>query len=172
MTKHYMKHSEKGKRTCNRCLLKKDMTEFYANTHYECKPCFLQRSKRYGDANYKRLRPIRDEWMKNNRKACVKYSTDWRERNYDKVMNAHLMRTYNVSYATFKIILETQNNTCPICKSILDRNNKGKRPCLDHNHTTNKVRGILCSECNCAIGLFKESISILRNASDYLREHQ
>jgi len=39
---------------------------------------------------------------------------------------------------------------------------------VDHNHTTGKVRGILCQQCNQAIGLFKDNIFIIEKAAEYL----
>ena len=43
---------------------------------------------------------------------------------------------------------------------------------VDHNHETGKVRGLLCSRCNSAIGLMKENLKCLRNAINYLTHHK
>lgn len=42
--------------------------------------------------------------------------------------------------------------------------------CIDHDHKTGKIRGLLCGFCNKAIGLLKENINILRNAIHYLEK--
>jgi recombination endonuclease VII len=39
---------------------------------------------------------------------------------------------------------------------------------VDHNHATGKVRGVLCLECNAAIGAFKDSVRIVYRAIDYV----
>jgi Recombination endonuclease VII len=57
---------------------------------------------------------------------------------------------------------------CAICGG--PPNGKG-RYALDHDHKTNKFRGLLCSSCNVAIGLFKESQDVLTRAKQYLLEH-
>jgi len=39
---------------------------------------------------------------------------------------------------------------------------------IDHNHNTGEFRGVLCKQCNRALGMFKDSSMILRNAVEYL----
>lgn len=50
-----------------------------------------------------------------------------------------------------------------ICKESLEN------PCIDHDHSTDFVRGLLCNNCNSAIGLLKEDMNIINNAIKYLR---
>ena len=45
-------------------------------------------------------------------------------------------------------------------------------PFVDHCHTTNKVRGILCAACNFGIGKFKDSTALLYLAIDYLKKNE
>ena len=55
--------------------------------------------------------------------------------------------------------------TCRICGAL----SSGKRGLhIDHDHTTNTVRGLLCGRCNTAIGSFNDSPSLLRRAARYL----
>ena len=49
---------------------------------------------------------------------------------------------------------------------------QAKERWADHNHTSGKVRGLLCSSCNTAIGLFKEDIQVISNAINYLNIHK
>ena len=58
-----------------------------------------------------------------------------------------------------------QGSKCRICQTS-DFGRKG--PVIDHHHLTNKVRGILCSNCNTAIGLLKENIPNIIAAACYL----
>jgi hypothetical protein len=61
---------------------------------------------------------------------------------------------------------EDQNNCCKICEKVFA---DSVDTCVDHCHTTKKVRGLLCNHCNRAIGLFKESLQSLENAVQYLK---
>ena len=60
----------------------------------------------------------------------------------------------------------TQHIECPVCRANL--NSQKVRKVIDHNHTTGKVRGVLCHSCNVSIGLFKENTNYLSKAREYL----
>lgn len=55
-------------------------------------------------------------------------------------------KSYGLKEEQFNEMLKEQNNSCGICKKQL------KQPCIDHCHTTNEVRGLLCHRCNLLIG--------------------
>lgn len=59
-------------------------------------------------------------------------------------------------------MLISQDNKCAICKKELIK------PHIDHEHVTGKVRGLLCCGCNTSLGVFDDSIEILKRAIDYL----
>lgn len=63
-------------------------------------------------------------------------------------------------------MVKNQNGCCLLC------NIKPKKIVVDHCHKTGKVRGLLCNECNRAIGLLKENILTLKNAINYLEKHK
>jgi len=63
-------------------------------------------------------------------------------------------------------MFKLQNNSCKICLSELNLDSKDAH--IDHCHTTNKVRGILCRNCNLALGLMKDNVISLENAIKYL----
>lgn len=75
--------------------------------------------------------------------------------------------TIDEAYEKYNELLNKQNKCCAICK----RNQKdlSKSLFVDHNHKTSKVRGLLCYNCNYAIGLFYENIETLQNAIHYLK---
>ena len=69
-------------------------------------------------------------------------------------------------------LLVKQDNKCAICKkeeAAKHQNGKIKRLSVDHHHDSGKIRGLLCTKCNTAIGLFKESTEILLSAIEYLK---
>jgi hypothetical protein len=71
---------------------------------------------------------------------------------------------YNLSENEYYGLFEKQNYQCAICQCDLNTN----RPCVDHDHETNSVRGILCNACNRGLGFFKDDVDRLRNAIKYL----
>ena len=74
---------------------------------------------------------------------------------------------YGLTVEQFIDMLFEQNGRCLIClKFFLDT------PCVDHDHITEKVRGLLCRVCNRALGLFDDSPDVLNRAAQYLNKHK
>lgn len=63
-----------------------------------------------------------------------------------------------------------QNGRCAICGCKLN-SSRYTRFAGDHDHRNGKLRGLLCTNCNTALGLFKDSIERLEMAKRYLIEH-
>lgn len=80
-------------------------------------------------------------------------------------------RTYhrsivNISRYDYAKLLVEQNNCCAICG--IDSSELKRDLSVDHNHITNKIRGLLCSNCNVGLGYFKDNTSLLSMAIEYL----
>jgi hypothetical protein len=73
-------------------------------------------------------------------------------------------RTYNMSVEDYENMLMSQNGVCAIC------NNKTEKVlCVDHDHSDNdRVRGLLCHNCNKLLGFAKDNIYVLSKAIEYL----
>src|SRR6185437_1040200 len=87
----------------------------------------------------------------------------------------NLQRLYKLTVKEFDRILEEQDGACAICGE--DEPTK-KGWAVDHDHGCcpgavtcgNCIRGILCSRCNQALGLFRDDQRVLRSALRYLEE--
>lgn len=88
----------------------------------------------------------------------------------DALTNAYLLKNYQITLEKFREMFEEQKGVCKLCKSPGFALVKGQRILLvvDHCHVSGNVRGLLCHNCNRALGLFKDSIETLKNAVDYL----
>jgi len=84
----------------------------------------------------------------------------------DKRRDAYLQRTYHISLAVYSALDATQHGLCLICAR--PPHGRVKLLVVDHNHVSGKVRGLLCSECNTALGLFYDDPRNLQAAIDYL----
>lgn len=74
---------------------------------------------------------------------------------------------YGIDNETYKTMEKDQNYVCLIC-SRPERYKGRDNLCVDHDHKTGKVRGLLCSSCNKALGLLEDNVEWLRKAEDYL----
>lgn len=82
--------------------------------------------------------------------------------SYEYKKTAYLHHMYGISMDDYKNMIIKQDGHCAIC-------NHEKELQIDHDHKTGKVRGLLCRACNTAIGKFKDDITVLMNAIEYLR---
>lgn len=81
-----------------------------------------------------------------------------------KFRNRNLRQRYGITDEVFQTMLLGQNNKCKICSV----HNSTKPLCVDHSHTTNSVRGLLCGTCNKGLGRFKDDVKLLTLAIEYL----
>jgi hypothetical protein len=84
--------------------------------------------------------------------------------------SAYLTRNYGITYADYKKMLVQQGHKCAICKGEGFKMKACHNLLLvvDHCHSTGKVRGLLCHNCNRGIGLLQDSVENLLSAKDYL----
>lgn len=92
-----------------------------------------------------------------------------REARKDDRKNYMLKRAYGITLDQYKKLCDDQNNKCRICKKEQKISTFKKGLVVDHCHSTGKVRGLLCSPCNTALGLFYDDISVLKSAVSYLQ---
>ena len=73
---------------------------------------------------------------------------------------------YGITPEDFKRMHEAQKGRCAICNDE-PKTKRGLH--VDHDHETGKVRGLLCHGCNVALGSFKEDVTLLNKAIEYIR---
>jgi hypothetical protein len=140
----------------------------------------LQR-KKYREKDYASLK----EWRKKNPDKFKAYLKKYYDKNKEaistkrkklyaenpevrekhKALNREWL--YGITDEQYKILVEVQNGLCAICL----KSTYPKPLYVDHNHITNKIRGLLCINCNNAIGQVKENVEILLNMINYIQEH-
>lgn len=76
------------------------------------------------------------------------------------------IRGYGITVEEHDRLEAEQGGTCAICGGV----NKNMALCIDHDHSTGEVRGLLCNLCNRAIGLMKDDPELLVKAAEYIRK--
>jgi hypothetical protein len=137
-------------KTCSKCRIEKPDTEFYKNTKQKdglqnwCKTCCAENDKKRGS-----------------------------RRQYKRRQN---LRLYGIDEVEYERKLTEQNWGCAICGSASPHQENQYGPCknfcVDHNHETDEVRGLLCGHCNRGIGDFMENIELLEKAIEYLNKYK
>lgn len=81
------------------------------------------------------------------------------------------VKKFGITVEQYNQFVKDQNNCCAICKKPKEQfDGRGNNFHIDHCHTTGKVRGLLCSNCNTGLGQFKDDIKSLENAIQYLKD--
>ncbi len=81
-----------------------------------------------------------------------------------------LINKLGVDFKRYHQMVKSQDHRCAICDSKLESSRYSKFA-VDHCHKTGKVRGLLCTQCNTALGLMKDSVHRLESAIRYLQLH-
>lgn len=97
-------------------------------------------------------------------KARSRYSPEKR--------SEQIVKSYGLTIDGYDAILASQGGGCAICGSKEAKTKRNGRFCVDHDHNTGKVRGLLCAPCNRGIGLLQDNVDVLRSATKYLQDHQ
>lgn len=114
-----------------------------------------------------------------SKEAKNEYQREWRKRNpgYDKlVRNPEKVREnawrrrYGITRDDYNLMFSKQKGKCAICATE-EVGRKHTHFHVDHNHTTGKVRGLLCDKCNRGLGYFNDNSDTLNNAQRYLNEN-
>ncbi len=73
---------------------------------------------------------------------------------------------YGLTVESYGSLLTNPDGVCAICKKP---NRSGRKLAVDHDHATERVRGLLCGKCNVALGLMCDDAELLLLAVEYLR---
>lgn len=136
------------------------------NYIHKCSSCGIEKpNSEYGKVNQKNRKRL-------FRSRCVECLRKDSKKNYstEKSRNKHFKRVYKIDIFKYNELFKNQGGKCLICEKHFesDKLYSKERLVVDHCHITGKVRGLLCCNCNTAIGMMNENINSLKNAIIYL----
>ena len=165
--------------------------EYYREYYKKHKESILESKRKWNKNNTDKLKQLKNEYKKNNKEKINeygrKYSKQYSKENPDKVKmsreiyknsekgkinqrKGQLKRRFGITLEQYDQIFESQGGVCAICSKPETNRLYGtvKRLSVDHCHKSQRIRGLLCQDCNHAIGFAKDSIEILASAIKYL----
>lgn len=113
-------------------------------------------TKRWAKRHPEKYKAMRKE---RRRKYYLRYPEKKKERNFRKHRG--------ITIAQKQQMFTSQNGRCAICGELFLNLQDA---CIDHNHTTKQIRGLLCRMCNCALGYAKENVITLSRCVEYLNK--
>jgi hypothetical protein len=145
-------------------------------------------TRRWMEQNAERVRTYKREWSQQNAPRLNAKSREWavnnperRKATLEKYAETHpeqkramhRQRRYGLDQAGFDALWAQQDGKCALCEIplTLGRWNGRGTAHVDHDHETNRVRGLLCMICNHMLGIVNDSPAMLRKMADYLERH-
>jgi hypothetical protein len=140
----------------------------HTETHQKCSTCnemkihaefYRDSSMKHGLSSYcKQCQKVYDKKYQLTDKYKVKVrKTKWRKQGIE------------VTYTQYEQMIAASNGACEICGKT--ENQFGKGMCVDHDHDTGTIRGILCTDCNMGVGNLKDDLDLLYKAVAYLERY-
>jgi len=157
----------------------KEQVRLY-NMRYREKHCekIRELKKRYYEKNCEKIREKHREASKQYRKENRKQISERSKQNYkinrEKILERNkryrqtggLLKIYGISSFIYWLMSNSQNHKCLCGRDVKNR------LCVDHDHRTNEVRELLCSQCNIILGLANDNPVILIALADYLIKYK
>jgi hypothetical protein len=187
------------KKRCTKCKIEKDLDEFPIRPSGKdghrncCKKCYAEAHHQYHLAHWKyaekkppgkwsKLNPdltpedhkahkkeLRDKSKDRYNKAKREWRKNNKEKNAIQMKKDSLKRMYGLSLEKLDEMIVSQENKCPICQQQFDE--RAHKYHVDHDHTTGRVRAVLCVQCNLGLGRFCDNTDSLKRAIDYINFH-
>lgn len=123
----------------------------------------------YKLTNAAMMRETKRRWNAANKARIDAQRAERKLKNTRQILSADLKFKFGITLEQYEEMSLSQDNACAICR--IPAAELTKRMGVDHNHATEKVRGLLCNHCNTGLGFFKENKTTLTNAINYLNEH-
>lgn len=139
---------------CRECGLAQPASAF---THWgikrgQCRACTSKRNREYGRANRERRNERLRDWRRENPEAARA-----------KDLRARLMRKYGLTPDEVAAMRAAQDERCLLCDST------ERELVVDHDHSTGRVRGLLCRSCNTIVGQLELAPLLVARLGEYLR---
>lgn len=102
-------------------------------------------------------------WYLKNRDKQIANHKKWNKKNKHRQRGYDLRKKYKLREEDYRKLHDLQSGMCAICN-----NKTEKKLCMDHDHFSKKVRGLLCHSCNLGLGSFRDNPVLLRKSISYL----
>ncbi|WP_162794104.1 endonuclease VII domain-containing protein [Streptomyces paludis] len=143
---------------CPKCAETKSTSDFHKDSGSKsglctyCKECNKAKARAWTKANPEKVkeRGARRVWNGEPRAYQLRYK-------------------YGITVAEYDAMLASQGGVCAICGRPEAGRTGHRNLAVDHCHTSNQIRGLLCHSCNRALGLLQDSEEVLEKALRYIR---
>ena len=135
---------------------------------FDRKAYMKEYNAKYRKANKEKLTEYNLKYKNDNSQQLKDKRKDYEKLEHTKKLKValKLRQRYGITTTQYNEMLKRQKYKCKICGKP---HTEDKRLSVDHDHTNNNVRGLLCGGCNRGIGMFKDNVNNLYKAINYLK---
>jgi Recombination endonuclease VII len=160
---------------CYKCQMVKPLTEFWIRQRGkdagrpkpECKDCGRAYRHSWYLKNKDRVNAEANDYKKQNPEWYAAWQAKNRVERHDRWKHNELRIAHGIGLDEYRELEKAQGGLCAICGEPQTSTHR-QYLCVDHDHKTRKVRGLLCGSCNMGLGRFKDDPVRLRAAAEYL----
>jgi Recombination endonuclease VII len=124
--------------------------------------------REWTEANDEQYRARKHEHYLRNREQILERQKEAYRANPQKWREANRLRNFGLTQDEFNTLLKAQDDRCAICKTRFSLTVRSQGCHVDHNHSTDEIRGLLCHLCNVALGCAHDNPKLLRKMARYL----
>ena len=154
----------------------KEAVSKHNKEHYNSHPEFHKAIREKRKAERDKWRKYGRDYYAMNREEKIAYGKKWVKENPEKYKRSYrasrLKRKYGLTIEQYEAIVESQDGKCLACHKVPSGKAHSSRLHLDHCHTTGRLRGMLCYQCNLALGLVRDDITVLQGLIAHLKRNQ
>ena len=140
---------------------------------YICRSCAKQQGKQYYKTHKKKKRQYGKQYRETHKEEIKQRNKRYLKTHGEEIRKRDKLRSrikkYGITIKQELEMLEKQENKCAICGKKLSNLTEAN---IDHDHSTGKVRGLLCNNCNTAIGMLRETPELFDKAKEYILKHK
>lgn len=138
-------------KACSRCMQVLPAAEFYPH-------------RRMKSGLQSHCRTCARKWHNERPEYVRQKNAEYKAKNPDYSRNWARRTKFGLTPEQVSAMRDSQNGLCAGCYTPLTRANE----CVDHCHSTGKIRGLLCDSCNVSLGRLQDNPATLRRLADYL----
>ena len=127
--------------------------------------------KKYYQEHKQQILKRRKDYYKKVKESKLKYAKNYRDLHPEAKRKSTLKLKFGLTLADYNKMFIKQQGCCAICGK--HQSELTRALAVDHNHLSGKIRGLLCSSCNAAIGSLgtDDGVELLQKAIDYIKEY-
>ena len=162
---------------CTKCKIEKNINEFNKCSRnrdgrdYVCADCKAEGKREYYTENVERERKKRRDYGIKHKIERAEYGKQYKEKNRKRIRldcrNYYYLKTHGISLKQKEQMIVDQDYKCLSCGTDL-RLVAHDKTCVDHDHKSGKIRGILCHHCNVCLGLLGEDVNRVYKLAEYI----